>query len=196
MTASDRLSRGGTRARGASSLSPQGPAPGWRPGGGGSSLQSEGADTDPRTSTPSPAAPNRAAASARPGHASCSRGRCHPLVLSLSPRPPPSQPPLPRRCSSCSGLLPPPLPRPLCPTSQPIRACRCGLLAQSLQCSRPPHCPASEGAHALANHYARLSHQLSRLDHGVTDMAPVNWQLQSAAIPELERESGARRTVT
>lgn len=50
------------------------------------------------------------------------------------------------------------------------------------------------GCHALANHYARLSHRLSRLDHGVTDMAPVNWQLRGSTIPELGRESRAKRT--
>lgn len=144
MTASDRLVRGVTRESGVSSLSPHGPAPGWRPGGAvAPGLQSEGADTDPKTPRPSPAAPHRAAASAQLGPASCSRGRCHPLELSLSPLPPPTQPPPPpRRCSSCSGLLPPPLPRPPCPSVEPIPARRLGLCAQSSQSSRPPYCPA------------------------------------------------------
>lgn len=125
-------------------LEPPRPCPGMEAGGAvAPGLQSEGADTDPRTPRPSPAAPHRAAASAQLGPASCSRGRCHPLELSLSPLPPPTQlPPPPRRCSSCSGLLPPPLPRPPCPRAEPIPARRLGLCAQSPQSSRPPYCPA------------------------------------------------------
>lgn len=106
-------------------------------------LQSEGADTDLRTPRQSPAAQHTAAAAVRPEPASCSRGRCHPLELSLSPLPPPTQPP-PRRCSSCSGLLPPPLPRPPCPSVQPIPARRRELRAQSPRSSRLPYCPAPE----------------------------------------------------
>lgn len=142
MTTSDSLLRDVTREW-SPQLEPPRPCPGVEAGGAvAPGLQTEGADTDPRTPRPSPVAPNRAAASARPGHASCSRGRRHPLELSLSPRSPPSQPPPPRRYSSCSGLLPPPLPRPLCPSCQPIRAFRRGRLAQSLRPSRLPHCPA------------------------------------------------------
>lgn len=142
MTASDRSVRGATR-RVESQPEPPRPCPGTEAGGAvAPGLQSEGADTDPRPPRPCPAAPHRAAASAQPGPASCSRGRCHPLELSPSPLPPAPQPPPPRCCSSCSGLLPPPLPRPLCPRAQPIAACRRGLLAQSPRSSRPPHCSA------------------------------------------------------
>lgn len=66
-------------------LEPPRPCVGMEAGGAvAPGLQSKGADTDLKMPRPSSAALHTAAASARPGLASCSRGRCHPLELSLS----------------------------------------------------------------------------------------------------------------